>query len=175
MLLSLILSLSSFLAGSQAEWSWKVFPESQFKVLSPYELEHKATEIPGAGEPLVLHQYFGGSLNDTSLHLALVIDHYQLTAEEIGGDEEHLNEFFGVTVDQILKSVGGSLVYMDFTTYSDKTVCVWRGTFHDKTGIIRGHLVITGDKYYGLQAFGLADEKPDAMMHKFFESFQIIN
>jgi hypothetical protein len=165
----------SLLNTAQQEWAWRIFPESNFKVLAPFTMEHKSTEVPTEAEPIIYHQYYGGSLQDTSFHLALVIDHYQLTQQEMGGDDEYLREFFGVTVDQILKSVGGSLIYMDFTGHSDREVCVWRATYQEGKGVLRGHLVIAGDKYYGLQAFGLAEEKPDAMMLKFFDSFQIIN
>jgi len=172
-MLSLIFLFSSLMVSTQTEWTWSVHPESNFKVLTPFRLEHKTTEFPTENQPITYHQYHGGSFND-SLHLILVIDHYTVTENEIGGDEEYLQEFFGVTVDQILKSIGGTLTYMDFTSSADRDVCIWRASYREGSGVIRGKLVISGDKYYGLQAFGLTQDKPDGLMHKFFESFQMI-
>jgi hypothetical protein len=159
----------------QTEWTWRLFPESGFKVLSPVALTLSVTEIPTASEPIKYHQYHGGSLNDSLLHLAFVVDHYKISQQEIGGDEEHLNEFFGVTVDQILKSIEGTLVYMDYTTYSNRNVCTWRASYLKGEGLVRGQLIIVGDRYYGIQVFGYANEKPDAHMYKFIESFQLLD
>ena len=171
----MLLPIFTFLLSTQSDWAWSVHPEGGFKVLTPFTLVHKEVEMPTPGASIKYHQYYGGSLQDSTLHLAFVIDHYQLTAEEIGGDKEYLQEFFGVTVEQILKSLGGTLVYMDFTTSAEREVCIWRGTFQEGKGMIRGHLIIKGDKYYGLQAFGLVKENPDALMLKFFDSFQLTN
>lgn len=172
-MLSMLLSVFTFILSAQSDWAWSVHPESGFKVLTPFALVHKVVEMPTPGETIKYHQYYGGSLQDSSLHLAFVIDHYQVTSHDIGGDKEYLQEFFGVTVDQILQSIGGKLVYMDFTTSAEREICIWRATFQEGRGVIRGHLIIKGDKYFGLQAFGLAEESPDGLMLKFLDSFQI--
>lgn len=174
-MLSMLLSIFTFILSVQSDWTWSVHPESGFKVLTPFALTHKEVEMPTPDAPIKYHQYHGGSLQDSVLHLAFVIDHYQVSEQEIGGDKEYLQEFFGVTVEQILKALGGKLVYMDFTSSADREICIWRGTFQEGKGVIRGHLIIRGDKYYGLQAFGLAGENTDGLMIKFLDSFQLIN
>ncbi len=174
-MLPMLFLISSLVMSGQPTWTWSIHLESGFKVLSPFTLVLKTIEVPTFQTPIIYNQYQGGSIRDSALHLSLVIDHYQLTDEQIGGDEEHLEDFFGVTVEQILGAVGGSLDYMDFTTHTDRTVCIWRASFLEGKGILRGQLIISGDKYYGLQVFGLAEEKPDALMHKFLDSFQLIN
>ena len=174
-MLAVLFLISSFLMSGQPTWTWSVHPESGFKILSPFTLVLKKVEIPTFEDPIVYFQYQGGSIQDSTLHLSMVIDHYKLTDEQIGGDEEHLHDFFGVTIDQILSSVRGKLDYMDITSHSDREVCIWRASFLEGEGILRGQLIISGDKYYGLQVFGLAKEKPDEMMHKFLDSFQMIS
>ena len=172
-MLQVLFLISSILMSVQHEWAWRVHPESNFKILSPFELSHKVTEIPTVADPILYHQYHGGSVQDTALQLALVIDHYTVTTQEIGGDEEHLKEFFGITVDEILKSVEGTLVYIDYATQAERELCIWRASYKDGKGIIRGQLMISGDRYYGIQAFGYDDDKSNDLMRKFFESFQI--
>ena len=174
-MLHLFLLISTAFSVVQPEWTWKIFPETGFKVLSPFEFIHEVNEIPTETLPLTYHQYRAGTLQNTDLHLAFVIDHYTLEAQEIGGDESHLNEFFGVTIDQILKSIDGKLDYMDFTTYPDRHVCAWRATYQNGQGLVRGQMLIYGDKYFGLQVFGLTEEKPDGNMHKFLDSFRLLD
>src|SRR5687768_5230036 len=171
-MLSMLLLLHTLLMSVQPDWTWSHHPESGFKVLTPFTLTHKITPVPTDGQPIIYHQYHGGTLDD-SMHLTLVIDHYQIPADELASDKAYLREFFGVTVDQILQAVEGSLIYMDFTSYSDREVCVWRGSYLEGKGIIRGELIISNNNYYGLQAFGLSEYKPDVSMHKFLDSFQI--
>jgi hypothetical protein len=64
---------------------------------------------------------------------------------------------------------------MDVSTESNRDVCVWKASYLDDTGVIRGRLIIAGDQYYGLQAFGLIKKHPDEDMNKFFDSFTIIH
>lgn len=173
-MLSLLLLFSSFINLVQHDWKWSVHPESGFKVQSPVLLKHKVTEVPTFEDPISYHQYSGGSLQDSSLRMVFVIDHYKVSEQELGGDNEYLHEFFGVTVDQILKAIGGTLVYMDFTAFADREVCVWRASYLEGKGVIRGQLIIAGDKYYGLQAFGITNDQPNAVMNKFLDSFQMI-
>ncbi|HUR29862.1 MAG TPA: hypothetical protein VMZ69_00450 [Saprospiraceae bacterium] len=172
-MLQVLFLISSISMSVQHEWTWSVHPESGFKVLSPFELVHQVTEIPTIAEPIVYHQYHGGSLQDSILQLAFVIDHYKISRQEIGGDEEHLREFFGITVDEILKAVNGTLVYIDYTTQADREICLWRASYENGKGIIRGQLIVEGDKYYGLQAFGYDLERTNVMMRKFIDSFHI--
>lgn len=174
-MLPMLFLISSFLMSGQPTWTWSVHPESGFKVLSPFVLTLKTIEVPTFEHPIVYHQYHGGSIQDSTLPLSMVIDHYRLTDEQIGGDDAHLQDFFGMTIDQILTAVGGSLDYMDVTSHSDREICIWRASFLEGKGILRGQLIISGDKYYGLQVFGLTNEKPDDMMRKFLDSFQMIN
>lgn len=173
-MLLLLFLLSSFLEPCQQEWTWRMHPESGFKILSPFELLLKTTELPTSSEPILYHQYQGGSVQDPSLPLVFIIDHYRLTEQEIGEDDAHAKEFFEVTVDGILHAVEGSLLYIDFLAQSGRQICIWKGTYKNGTGVIRGHLIISGDSYYGLQAFGLADAKPDLLMQRFIDSFHLI-
>ena len=174
-MLQILYLISACAVFIQPEWAWRSFPESGFKVLSPVALTLSVTKFPTPAEPIIYHQYHGGSLNDSVLRMAFIVDHYKVSEQEIGGDEQHLNEFFGVTVDQILKSIDGTLVYMDYTTHSNRNVCTWRASYLNGEGLVRGQLIIIGDRYYGLQVFGFASEKPDALMYKFIESFQLLD
>lgn len=172
-MLPLLFMLSSLLVTAQQEWVWRIHPESGFKILSPFELHHKATELPTSSEPILYHQYQGGSLQDPSFPVTFIIDHYRLNEQQIGEDDAHAKEFFEVTVDDILHAVEGSLLYIDFLTQSGRQVCVWKGTYSNGSGVIRGQLIISGNRYYGLQAFGLASQKPDPFMQRFIDSFHL--
>ena len=167
-----LFSLVSMFA--QSEWVWSVHPEAGFKVLTPFVLEHKVADVPTATGVIQLHQYHGGSISDSSLSLAFVIDHYLVPGEEESMDEEYLKEFFGSTVDQILTSLHGNLVYMDIHSQSNQDQCTWKGTYRDGEGIIRGICVLADNKYYGLQVFGTKEDDTEIPMNRFLESFKLI-
>lgn len=170
-LMSLVLSMYF---PVQADWSWSVHPESGFKVLTPVELIHQLVKMPTVGGQVDYHQYHGGSLSDSVSQLALVVDTYFMEDQELSGDEAYYKEFFDATVEGILTSVGGELVYIDYLSQADRNVCVWKASFNGAKGTIRGKLIITGNHYFGLQAFGIAKNNPDEQMHRFLESFQLL-
>ena len=171
MLVMLFLA-TSFMGFTQAEWTWSIHPESNFKVLTPFELKHSSTEMPTAYDPIIYHQYNGGSVTDSLLGLALIVDHY--TLPEVA-DSAYQRELFENTIDQILSTIDGDLIYMDYSDLSHRDVCIWKASYLDGKGIIRGNLIIAGDQYYGLQAFGLTKNNPDDLMNKFLDSFKMIN
>ena len=174
-MLSVLLLLSSFLTPAQHEWVWSIHPEAHFKVLSPYILTLSTREMPTPTEPIVYHQYNGGSVTDSTMALALVIDHYQLSMPPDSMNYLYNKEFFENTIDQLLSSIDGELSYMDVIGEPGRDVCVWKASYLGGKGVIRGNLIIAGNQYYGLQAFGLLKDKSDPWMNKFLDSFQIIN
>ncbi|MEP6646168.1 MAG: hypothetical protein ABJC12_03700 [Saprospiraceae bacterium] len=171
----LLLLLSSFLSYDQHDWTWSIHPEAHFKVLSPFDLTLSTKEMPTGTEPIEYHQYNGGSVNDSTLSLALVIDHYQIPETADSTDYLYHHELFENAVDQLLSSVKGELIYIDYDSHMDRDVCIWKASYLNGKGVIRGNLIIAGNQYYGLQAFGLAKENPDIPMNKFLDSFKIIN
>ena len=174
-MLSLLLIFSSLAGVIQQDWTWSVHPEAHFKVLTPFSLTLSTRELPTAYDPILYQQYIGGSLTDSTLALAFVIDHYQLPVESDSIDDAYSKELFENTVDEILASVGGELIYMDFNNGPERDICIWKAAYLNEKGTIRGNLIIAGDQYYGLQAFGLTKDHPDALMNKFLDSFKIIN
>lgn len=62
---------------------------------------------------------------------------------------------------------------MDIINQPGRDVCIWKGTYDHGKGLIRGHMILYRDRYYGLQVFGLEKNKPDALMSKFLESFKL--
>jgi hypothetical protein len=157
-----------------SEWEWRVFPDAGFKIFAPVDLTHDIREVPTPMSIIQFHQYHGGSLSDSSYAMAFVIDHYLLPGNEEVNDDDYKNDFFENTVDELLLSVEGSLVYMDVLHQADRDVCIWKGDYLDGKGVIRGHVVLAGNKYYGLQVFGLEKDHPDQMMGKFLDSFKLI-
>lgn len=174
-MLPLMLMLSSFIGFTQHEWAWSIHPEAHFKVLSPFELAVSVRELPTAEDPIIYHQYNGGSVTDSTLSLAIVIDHYQMPGSADSVDYLSHRELFENTIDQILESVQGVIVYADYDDQADQDVCIWKASYLNGKGIIRGTMIIAGQHYYGLQAFGLSKNNPDAGMNKFLDSFKIIN
>ncbi len=173
-MLSALFLISSWFMSLQQEWTWSIHPEAGFKVLSPISLIHKTQQFPGEFQEIEYHQYNGGSVTDSILPMAFVIDHYKVPLPADSTDHLYFTEFFQATIDQLMGSVDGTLVYMDQLSHSDREVCVWKATYLNGKGVIRGNLIITGDKYYGLQVFGLAKHKPNEVMTKFIESFRIL-
>lgn len=172
-MISMLSLFVSILISVQHEWTWSVHPEAGFKVLSPVSLTHSAREVPTELNSILYHQYIGGSLTDSVLAMAFVIDHYEVPLPSDSADNLYFLDFFETTIDQILTSVGGSLVYMDQLSHSDREVCIWKASYLNGIGVIRGNIIISGDKYYGIQVFGLADQKPDAIMNRFIDSFKL--
>ncbi len=173
-MLSMLYLVALWIVPNLQEWTWSVHPEAGFKVLTPITLEHQVMEMPTALEIIQYHQYHGGSVADTGLALAFVIDHYVLPANERITDPEYVKEFFDSSVDQLLDELGGTLVYNDIISQAGQEVCIWKGSYQEGDGIIRGQFILADDKYYGLQVFGLKKNKPDAWMSKFLDSFKLI-
>jgi len=174
-MLSMLFLLSSFIGFTQHEWTWSIHPEAHFKVLTPFALTHSTRELPTTYDPILYHQYNGGSVTDSSMSLAFVIDQYRLPIASDSADYLYNRELFENTIDQILSSVDGELIYMDFSGQSDRDICIWKAAYLNGKGVIRGNLIIAGDQYFGLQVFGLTKNNPDALMNKFLNSFKIIN
>jgi hypothetical protein len=161
------------LLAGQPDWSWSVHPESGFKVLVPVELIHEAKMVPTDVDVIQFHQYHGGSVTTAPDSLAFVIDHYVMPSGDLTTDESYLKEFFENTLDQLLVSVNGTLVYMDIIHQPGRDVCIWKGNYEQGKGVIRGNILVYADHfYYGLQVFGPEEKKSDEMMSKFLNSFK---
>jgi hypothetical protein len=174
-MLSMLSLFTALVLAQPQEWTWSVFPMAGFKILSPVTLMHDLTEVPTATDKIEYHQFHGGSLADTSMGMAFIIDHYIFPAQDQEPDPEYLRDFFENTIDEILTSVEGSLVYMDFIRQPGQDVCIWKATSRNGEVVIRGHCILSGDAYYGLQVFGWKKDQPDEVMSKFLESFKRID
>ncbi len=172
-MLSLLFLISSYLLTGQTEWTWSIHAEAGFKVLTPVALSHDVTEVPTETGSIQYHQYSGGSVKDTTSGLAFVIDHYQLPVSAETTDDLYFREFFETTVEEILQAVEGTLVYSDFLPHGDRQEYVWKATYHDGKGIIKGSLIVAGNKYYGVQTFGWKEDHPDDRMNRFINSFKL--
>jgi hypothetical protein len=155
------------------EWAWSVHPESGFKILCPVTLVHEEKEVPTTVDKITYHQYHGGSLYDSTFSMAFVVDHYVLPTGDLVTDTDYLREFFETTIDQHLLALEGTLLYMDILSQSGQELCIWKGTFQNGKGVIRGHSILAGERYYGLQVFGWTKDKPDPSMSKFLDSFKL--
>jgi hypothetical protein len=165
--------MTTLLLSTQPEWSWSVHPESGFKVLTPVPLSYEAREVPTDMDVIMFHQYHGGSVSDTMNPMAFVVDHYLLAETGVAHDADYLTEFFEITINQLLTSLDGNMIYMDIINQPGRDVCIWKGTYDEGKGLIRGNIILYSDRYYGLQVFGLEKNKPDAQMSKFLESFKL--
>lgn len=172
-MLPVLCLLTSLILSTQPEWSWSVHPESGFKVLTPVPLKYEAREVPTDMDIIMFHQYHGGSVSDSISPMAFVVDHYLLPETGVVHDADYLTEFFENTIDQLLTTIDGNMVYMDIINQPGRDVCIWKGTYDHGKGLIRGHMILYRDRYYGLQVFGLEKNKPDALMSKFLESFKL--
>ena len=172
-MLPVLCLLTSLILSTQHEWSWSVHPVSGFKVLTPVPLKYEAREVPTDMDIIMFHQYHGGSVSDSLSPLAFVVDHYLLPETGVAHDADYLTEFFENTIDQLLTTIDGNMVYMDIINQPGRDVCIWKGTYDHGKGLIRGHMILYRDRYYGLQVFGLEKNKPDALMSKFLESFKL--
>ena len=173
-MLPVLFMVSALLMTVQPNWEWQSFPETGFKILTPTVLSHEVREVPTPASIILFHQYHGGSLNDTMLSMAFVIDHYILPGDEVVSDDDYKREFFENTIDELLVSLEGTLLYMDVVHHADRDVCIWKGSFMHGAGVIRGHTVLSGNKYFGLQAFGMEKNNPDEEMDKFLNSFKFL-
>lgn len=174
-MLSMLFLLSSFVSFIQQEWTWSIHPEAGFKILTPMAMVHDVREVPTEMDVIQFHQYHIGSVADSTLSMAFVVDYYKMPKQGDGKDDEYTRDFFENTIDQILTSLDGTLVYMDILHQPDSEVCIWKANYRDGKGVIRGHTVLSGDKYYGLQVFGLESDKPDQLMSKFLDSFKLLS
>ena len=161
-------------AMSQTGWSWSVHPEAGFKVLTPVPLTHQVREVPTESDVIQFHQYHGGSVTDSVASLAFVVDHYVLPEPPPVGDDTYIKDFFENTIDELLTSLNGTQVYMDILHQPGREVCIWKGSYDQGRGMIRANCILEGDRYYGLQVFGLEKNKPEAMMTRFLDSFRTL-
>jgi hypothetical protein len=173
-MLKMLYLMTSFILFIQQEWTWSFHPEAGFKVLTPLTLIHDVKEVPTPLDVIQFHQYHAGSISDSALAMAFVIDYYKIPQQDTAIDDEYLKDFFENTIDQILTSVDGSLIYMDIIHQPESDVCIWKAKYRKGKGVIRGHTVMANDKYYGLQVFGLESDKPDQLMSRFLDSFKLL-
>ncbi len=173
-MLSMLYFFTSLIFSSQPEWTWSMHPESGFKVLTPVPLVHQVSHVPTDLDVIQLHQYHAGSVSDSILPIAFVIDHYVLPVPDSIHDAEYMRDFFENTIDELLTTLNGTLVYMDIINQPGRDVCIWKGNYEKSQGVIRGNIILAGDKYYGLQVFGFEKNKPDILMSKFLDSFRIM-
>lgn len=170
---TVLFAMISLLFSVQPEWTWSVHPEAGFKVLTPSPLVHEVSAVPTDMDVIQFHQYHVGSVTDSTVALAFVIDHYILPSRDPESDDAYLRDFFENTIDELLTRVDGTLVYMDIINQPGQDVCIWKGNYEKGEGVIRGNIILSGDKYYGLQVFGLDKNKPDLLMSKFLDSFKL--
>lgn len=173
-MLPMLYFMSSFTLFIQQEWTWSLHPEAGFKVLTPLALIHDVKDVPTPLDVIQFHQYHAGSVYDSTLAMAFVIDYYKMPKQDSEMDDAYFKDFFENTIDQILTSLDGSLVYMDIIHQPDREVCIWKANYRNGKGVIRGHTILAGDKYYGLQVFGMEADKPDQQMTKFLDSFKLL-
>ncbi|MDQ3015127.1 MAG: hypothetical protein M3R25_00155, partial [Bacteroidota bacterium] len=172
-MLSLLFLLSSYFMTTPPEWTWSLHPEAGFKVLSPVSLMHDVKEVPTPTGMIQYHQYSGGSLTDSTLSLAIVIDHYELPLTADIPSDDYYREFFETTIDEILVAIDGSLVYSDYLSHSDHVEYVWKANYQNGKDIVKGTLIVAGNRYYGLQIFGKQEDYPDELMNRFTNSFKL--
>ncbi len=170
----LVFLMFPLMTSTQPVWTWSMHPEAGFKILTPYTLTDHMKEVPTETDVIQYHQYSGGSVMDSLLAIAFVVDYYQVPESEDPRDDTYLRDFFENTIDPILTSISGSLVYMDIQREANQDVCVWKASYRNGDGMVRGNCILTKDKYYGLQAFGWSKDKPEDQMNKFLNSFKVI-
>jgi hypothetical protein len=163
---------AAFAWSGQPDWTWSTFPALGFKILAPCEMVDHATEVPTDAEVISYHQITCGSLDDEQLPMTFIVDHYQLPGDLTVMTKEELDAFFDNTIAPIMEAVGGSVIYADVTAAGGKDICSWKATYREGACLIRGESMIINGQYYGLQAFGWTDHKPEAHMNKFFDSFR---
>lgn len=161
--------------GSPATWVWQSFPADRFKILAPVTLVLEEKLAPGIDGPVDYHQYHGGMLSDSALAMAFVIDHYLLPQTSDARDPSFADTLLKETIDALIHALGGELVYWESMSHGRYEACAWKAIFQDGRGVIRGKSVLAGRRYYGLQAFGLAANKPEESMNKFLDSFQLLD
>jgi len=172
-MLSVLYFITTMFLPIQPEWTWSVHPETGFKVLTPAPLVYEVRDVPTDVDVIRFHQYHGGSVSDSLASLAFVIDHYILPPTGTVHDAEYLKAFFENTIDELLTTLNGTLVYMDIINQPGRDVCIWKGNYQEGKGVIRGNIILYSDKYFGLQVFGLEKNKPDLLMSKFLDSFRL--
>ena len=171
-MLHMLYIAAAFVWSGQPDWTWSTFPNLGFKILAPCSLVDNVTEVPTEAEVISYHQINCGSLDNEQLPMSFVVDHYQLPGELTSMTKEELDAFFDNTIAPILEAVEGTVVYADVTSAGGKDICSWKATYRDGACLIRGESMIINGQYYGLQAFGWTNKKPEDHMNKFFDSFR---
>jgi hypothetical protein len=133
---------------------------------------YEVKSVPTDADVIQFHQYHVGSLSTAPDSMAFVIDHFILPSPDMAMDDEYLNTFFENTLDEMLVAIDGTLVYMDIIHQPGREVCIWKGSYNSGKGVIRGNILLYGDKYYGLQVFGFEKRKQDELMSRFLDSFK---
>jgi hypothetical protein len=158
-------------AFGSPEWTWQAFPGDGFKILAPVALAMDQRLAPGPDQPIDYHQYHGGTLTDTAIGMAFVIDHYVLPVGEV--EDSFADTLLRASFDELIRMMNAEVVYYEAGVHGGHPACLWKATFMDGEGIIRGKSVMAGNRYYGLQVFGKADDQPEKSMNKFLDSFQL--
>lgn len=153
-------------------WSYQTLPDSGCKVLVPVELKKEVRLIPTDQTPITYYQYVGGALTDSISGLVFTLDHYYFFEDIDINDTSLTNSMLRESVDQILSSINGQIIYYDFQNDYGSVSMVWKAEYSDQKNIAKGVATIFQDAYYGLQTFGIKEKKPEDQMVKYLDSFK---
>jgi hypothetical protein len=105
------------------------------------------------------------------LYMVSVVDYPELTFDM--DDEEFISRFFEETIDQYLQDMKGELVYqadMPMGIYPGK---VFRAKWRNDEFVVRGRMVIVGDRFYMLQVYTEISQSLNNEAQYFLESLKV--
>lgn len=111
---------------------------------------------------------------DSAAAMTFIIDHYRSPDLAVIPDRDFADTLLQASIEEILEAVGGTPVYTESALHGGHPARLWKASFQDGKGIVRGKCVLAGDAYYGLQVFGLASQQPEESMNRFLNSFQLL-
>lgn len=153
-------------------WTSHVLPDAGCKVLTPVELRKEVRLVATESTPITYNQFFGGALTDSVCGLVFTLDQYYLQDIIDIRDTSLTYPLLRETVDIVVASIKGTMLYMDIQEKPGSVSLVWKASYLENEGVVKGVATFYPDAYYGLQVFGKTDKKPEELMGKYLNSFE---
>ncbi len=177
--LSLLMIYSSLCAipmNISAQIEWKKFsPRSQpFEVSVPGEMkngEKKVLTEVGDLHPITWI-YKGGKEDANFIYSVSYVDYPEGTFHKDSTDL--VDEFFQVSIESNIKSLGGTLVYKSESPYGQYQGIIYRASYNENGAVIKSRMILVKDRFYALQVYTLSEKSLNPEMDKFLNSFRLV-
>ncbi len=156
--------------------NWREFKtyDGKFRVLVPKgEMTDKATKIKTALGEVEYHTFMHRSEEKNPDCVFYVVNYCDYPKGTFPADStELINDFLDETVNESVRTVGGTLTYQSDIQILTNHGKIWRVHYNGERALIKSKCFLVGDRFYLIQTMMLKEKSMNPSADKFLDSFQ---